>query len=97
MDSKLTKDSKQNKAKKCNNKSKLVTNNKKQRDETELDEAYKFNPDDIVLKWPILHKIESKELTIVNNQYRSKFEEQNAKLNDPRKIFFHIFKPNLKI
>lgn len=73
------------------------SNQTQSRDEAELDEAFKFNPDDITLKWPIMHKIELREQCELLHEFRLKFQEQNVKLNDPKKIFFHLFKPNLNL
>jgi hypothetical protein len=66
------------------------------RNEQELDFSFKFNPEDILTRWPLLYKFENQD-HIELIKYRSKLEEHTIKLAEPRKIFTHLFNPNVKL
>lgn len=71
-------------------------NNTKSRNEQDLDLPYKFNSDDILIKWPLMYKLDTQEL-IALTKYRAKLEEHTAKLAEPRQIFTHLFNPYVKL
>ena len=71
-------------------------NSIKPRNEQELDSAYKFNSEDILIRWPLLYKFENQD-HIELIKYRSKLEEHTVKLAEPRKIFTHLFNQNVKL
>jgi hypothetical protein len=101
MDQKIKKNNNFSKKNKSKNKKTILKNSSNNRKhsltEEEIDEAFKFNSNDIMLNRPVLQKIEMKDLCEVNEKYGAKFKELSEKLNNNKEIYFHLFNSRIVI